>query len=51
MTARRVTAVKHLSLEERRAQGRQARDHTSPSSHWGWHPAADRPDPVALLEK
>lgn len=22
-----------------------------PSSHSGWHPAADRPDPVALLEE
>ena len=31
--------------------GRQARDRTPPSSHAGWRPAADRPDPVALLEE
>ena len=40
--------IAHPSLEERRAEGRQARDRTPPSSHSG-RPAADRPDPVALL--
>jgi uncharacterized protein (DUF2252 family) len=50
-TAPKVTVVKHLSLEERRADGRQARDRTAPSSHSGWRPASDRPDPVALLQE
>jgi len=40
-----------MSLDERQAKGRQAADQTPPSSHSGWHPAADRPDPVALLEE
>ena len=43
--------VAHPSLEERRAEGRQARDRTPLSSHSKWQPAADRPDPVALLEE
>ncbi len=43
--------IAHPSLEERRAEGRQARDRTLPSSHSGWQPAADRPDPVALLQQ
>ena len=46
-----VSKVAHLSLDERQAKGRQASDQTPPSSHSGWHPAADRPDPVALLEE
>jgi uncharacterized protein (DUF2252 family) len=29
----------------------QARDGVPPSSHSGWSPATDRPDPVALLEQ
>ncbi|MGH2539535.1 MAG: DUF2252 domain-containing protein [Actinomycetota bacterium] len=47
MTTRKV---EHLTLDERRANGRQARRRTPRSSHEGWEPAADRPDPVALLE-
>src|SRR6516225_9930687 len=43
--------VARPSVEERRAEGRQARDRTPPSSHSRWRPAADRPDPVALLEE
>ena len=43
--------VAHMSLDERQAKGRQASDRTPPASHSGWHPAADRPDPVALLEE
>jgi uncharacterized protein (DUF2252 family) len=43
--------IAHPSLDERRAAGRQARDRTPPSSHSGWRPAADRPDPVALLQE
>ena len=42
--------VAHPSVEERRAKGKEARRRTSPSSHAGWVPAADRPDPVGLLE-
>jgi uncharacterized protein (DUF2252 family) len=44
-----VNKVEHPSVEDRVAKGRQASDRTPPSSHSGWHPAADRPDPVALL--
>ena len=43
--------IAHASVEERRAQGEAAREHTLTSSHSGWAPAADRPDPVALLEE
>jgi uncharacterized protein (DUF2252 family) len=46
-----VTKVTHPSLDERQAAGRQASDRTPPASHSGWHPAADRPDPVALIEE
>ena len=46
-----VSKVAHPSLDERRAKGKQAAERTSPASHSGWHPAADRPDPVALLEE
>ena len=43
-------AVKHLSVEERRASGKQARNLAAPDAHAGWVPAADRPDPNRLLE-
>jgi uncharacterized protein (DUF2252 family) len=43
--------VTHLTLDERRARGTAAADRTPPSSHFGWQPAEDRPDPVALLEE
>ena len=46
-----VRKVAHPSIDERRAMGVQARDGTSLSSHAKWRPAADRPDPVALLEE
>jgi uncharacterized protein (DUF2252 family) len=45
------TRVPHPSVDERRALGKEARNHTPPSSHTGWAPATDRPDPVALLEE
>ena len=45
-----VTAVEHPSVEERTALGKEARKRMPPSSHSGWKPVADRPDPVALLE-
>ena len=41
--------VRHPSLEERTAQGLDARERALPSSHAGWTPAPDRPDPVALI--
>jgi uncharacterized protein (DUF2252 family) len=43
--------VPHLSVEERRAQGKEARNRTPLASHTGWAPATDRPDPVGLLEE
>ena len=45
-----VGRVKHLTVDERLANGRKARDRTPPSSHSGWRAATDRPDPVGLLE-
>ena len=45
-----VREIARLSLEERRARGGQARQRAPLSSHSGWNPAAERPDPVALLE-
>jgi uncharacterized protein (DUF2252 family) len=43
--------INHPSLDERRARGSQAAERTPPSSHFGWQPAEDRPDPVGLLEE
>ena len=43
--------VGHPSVEEREALGKRARKETPPSSHAGWTPASDRPDPVGLLEE
>jgi uncharacterized protein (DUF2252 family) len=40
----------HLSDEERRAKGKQARSKVPRDSHAAFEPGADRPDPVALLE-
>jgi uncharacterized protein (DUF2252 family) len=47
MSAKKVA---HPSLEERRANGKAARARMPRESVAGWEPAADRPDPVALLE-
>ena len=46
-----VQKITHLSIDERRAKGREARDRTPPSGHAKWVPAADRPDLIALLEE
>jgi uncharacterized protein (DUF2252 family) len=43
-------AVPHLSDEERKAKGKQARSKVPRDSHDVFDPPADRPDPVALLE-
>jgi hypothetical protein len=42
---------RHLTVEERVARGRAARTEAPRSSHGRWEPAADRPNPVALLEE
>jgi len=42
---------RHLTVDERVARGREARREVPRSSHGRWEPAADRPDPVALLEE
>jgi uncharacterized protein (DUF2252 family) len=43
------TRIEHPTVEERKARGKSLRGQASPSSHSGWRPAADRPDPVSLL--
>jgi uncharacterized protein (DUF2252 family) len=43
--------IAHPSVDERRAQGKEARNRTPASSHAGCAPATDRADPVALLEE
>src|SRR5208282_5256794 len=45
-----IQKIAHPSVDERVARGREAAGRTPPSIHSGWKPAADRPDPVALLE-
>jgi uncharacterized protein (DUF2252 family) len=45
-----VKTVEHPSIDDRRARGLEARDQTPVSGHTKWRPAADRADPVALLE-
>ena len=39
----------HMTVDERRALGRGARKAAPRASHGSWTPAADRPDPIALL--
>jgi uncharacterized protein (DUF2252 family) len=55
MTARAATKDSrrrpHPSAEERAERGREARARCPRSSHGRWEPAADRPDPVTLLEE
>src|SRR4051794_3727838 len=46
-----VLQITHPTLDDRAAHGLEARDHAPLDSHAGWKPAADRPDPVALLEE
>ena len=43
--------VTHPNVLAREAAGLDARKHASLSSHEGWKPAKDRPDPVALLDE
>jgi uncharacterized protein (DUF2252 family) len=46
-----VRKIAHPSVDDREAQGLAARDRAARSSHARWRPAADRPDPVTLLEE
>jgi uncharacterized protein (DUF2252 family) len=46
-----VRKIAHPSVEDRKAHGLEARDRAALSSHTKWRPAADRPDPVALLQE
>ena len=46
-----VKKIKHPTVEERVARGKGCREKAPLSSHAGWAPAPDRPDPVALLEE
>ena len=41
----------HLTVDERRARGKDVANASPLSSHGEWAPAADRPDPVTLLEE
>ena len=41
----------HLTVAERIARGKRAREQSPREAHGQWQPAADRPDPVALLEE
>ncbi|HSC02998.1 MAG TPA: DUF2252 domain-containing protein [Solirubrobacteraceae bacterium] len=47
----RGAAVVHLTVSERVMRGKVARAAVPRSSHGAFDPAADRPDPVALLER
>jgi len=53
MTTDQASATKraHPSAQERAARGKAARNETPRSSHGRWVPAANRPDPVSLLEE
>src|ERR1700722_3064752 len=42
--------IRHLSVNERRAKGKNARERSPLTSHSDWLPAVDRTDPVGLLE-
>ncbi len=46
-----VRKIAHPSIDDRKAKGLEARDRTALSGHAKWRPAADRPDPVGLLEE
>jgi uncharacterized protein (DUF2252 family) len=46
-----VAKIPHPTLTDRKAKGKDARERAPLSIHTGWVPAADRPDPVALIEE
>jgi uncharacterized protein (DUF2252 family) len=39
----------HMTVDERRTAGREARKAAPRAAHGAWTPATDRPDPIALL--
>lgn len=47
---RSILGEGRLSVEERFARGRAARDAVPRGLHARWEAASDRPDPVSLLE-
>ena len=47
----KAPAAPHLTAEERAARGKAARAMAPRSAHGEWEPAADRRDPVELLEE
>jgi uncharacterized protein (DUF2252 family) len=47
----RARRHRHLTVAERIARGKAARSEAPRSGHGKWEPAADRPDPIALLEE
>ena len=47
----RPGALAHLSVDDRTARGKAARAAAPRTSHGEWEPAADRRDPVELLEE
>jgi uncharacterized protein (DUF2252 family) len=49
-TGKRAKTIYHPSFDERRTTGKAARNQMPLDSQDDWAPAADRPDPVALLE-
>jgi uncharacterized protein (DUF2252 family) len=46
-----VNKIAYPSIEERRASGLTARERAPLPGHAAWRPAADRPDPIALIEE
>ena len=51
LAERPVSIVPHMSEEESKARGKEARAKAPRASHATFEPAADRPDPVSLLEE
>jgi uncharacterized protein (DUF2252 family) len=51
MATARAGRHRHLTVDERVARGRSAREATPRSSHGSWSAAANRPDPIVLLEQ
>jgi uncharacterized protein (DUF2252 family) len=51
MATARASRHLHLSVEERVARGRAARGNAPRSAHGRWSAAANRPDPIDLLEE
>src|SRR5256714_10732787 len=49
--AQAAAPVPHLTVAERVARGKAARGEVPRSSHAGFEPSPDRPDPVTLLER